>query len=307
MAIYFNNRLLEPKQDGNSLEKRFYVELQEVKKVFDTFRKKGEAKSTLIFTRDFPKVWNTKKTTYKPAPPIALPMVANIYLQDIGSVQIRYSKSAPIIGDNNRYIWQNTNDLFYETKSIGEDEIDLAWFYLKASDFLKKGVIKLVNKKQEFDSDFDKLKKQAKPFSLLFDDARTEEELLGVASVLFPDGKVSYDGGKSELAIQIWDFVKYGEQNGKPWNYDALVIALENEIKNKATNKRGQVILTENEDSDDNEASPLELLKAPVGVKREELSAKAASLGIRDEGQTKDMLYSLIKRAEKEGVTANSF
>lgn len=301
MAIYFNNKLLEPKKDGNSLEKRFYTELQEVKEVFDTFRKKGETKSTLIFARDFPKVWNSKHTTYKPAPPIALPMVANVYLSDLGSVQIRYSRNPPIVNDN-RVIWQNGNDLFFDTKSIGEDEMDLAWFYLKASDFLKKKIITLVNRKMEFDSDFDKLKKQAKPFALLFDENRTEEELLNVANTLFPDGMVNYSEGKSELAIKIWEFVKYGEQNNKPWNYTALEAALENEIGEKSINAKGQKILVAGQEDETAGGTPLELLKAPVGVKREELSAQAAKLGIVDTGQTKDILYSLIKQKE-----SNSF
>lgn len=295
MAIYFNNKILEPKPDGNSLERRYHEELKEVKKTFDLFRKRGETKSTLIFTRDFNKVWNSKKTTYKPAPPIALPLVSNIYVSDMGSVQIRYSKEPPLINDRGRMIWRTGSEIISDIKPISEDEMDLAWFIIHATSYLKRGIIKLVNKKVEFDKDFSKMRIQAKPYAMLFSEDRTEEELLNVVSNLFPPDTIKYENGISELAVKIWETVRVAENVGHPWGYAELEKAIMKEINKKADKQEVSVISVKQENGKEKEVA-IPLLKAPINRKKEDLIKEAGELGIEvNSDMTNNFIYSLIQ------------
>jgi len=297
MAIYFNNKILEPKVNGNSLEKRYATEMKEVADIFANFRRKGEKKSTLIFTRDFNKKWNKNKTTFKPCPPAAFPMVANVYLPDLGSVQIRYSKDPPTFDNNNRVTFTKGSMMFGDITAIEEDQMDLAWFLLRATNYIDKKMLKLEDKKQEFDNEFEKLKAQAKPYSLLFSEDRTEEELLAVAKVLFKDEEPIYEGGVSEIALSIWGKIKNGDKITEAERYKSLEKAILNEI-----NKKGQsgqkVIIVNKEDGEKSESTPK--LKAPIEIRKEKLLDEGLALGLAvDDGMTKDMLWTLIQNAKK--------
>jgi len=305
MAIYFNDKILAPNTGGNTLEKRYAKELPEVKEVFDLFRRKGQEKSTLIFRRDFEKVYNRKKTSWKPAPPVALPMVANVYLEDLGSVQVRYSKEPPTIQDGKKR-YREADRMFDEITSISENEMDLAWFLLKATSYVDKGILKLENRKLEFDNKFDAIKRQAKPFALLFSDNRTREELIEVADIIFDEGGVNPDGNVSELAVSIWDKVKDGDARNKSYNYDSLYKALTR--NNKGKTNQGQVVKIAKEDNADGDESgegkgvTIEggMLKAPAGVLKKDLVLKATAIGldIDEEEMTRDFIYTMIKNKE---------
>ena len=303
MAIYFNDRILEPLENGNSLEKRYFKELKEVKRVFDTFRKKGEVKSMLIFEREFNKVWNSRKTTYKPCPPIALPMVSNIYVDDLGSVQVRYSKDPPIY-NNNRLVWRKGSEMFDELRAISEDEMDFAWFILKATNYVEKGILKLVNKKNEFNRDFEKLKIQARPYALLFADERTEEELLNVVADMFPENVIFYEGsGIGELSLKIWEAVKIADANGSPWGYVELEQTLQKEIDKNITRKEKSIKIVKQESGLEDEDIPVEMVKAPVGRKKDDLLKEAEEIGLPvNPTMTNNLIWSMIVAATKQEV-----
>lgn len=294
MAIYFDGKILEPKESGTSLERKYFEELKDVKNLFARFKKPGQKESVILFSRDFKKIYNRTKTSYKPAPPIAIPMNVSVYDPSLGSIEIRYSKRPPVKAGNN-LIWSRDGDsLMFETMSLTDKQLDLAWFLLKASDYVEKGIIKLVDKDLEFEGTFDSIKRQADAASLLFNDNVTLENLEVIASILFPKGEIGgYDSAK-ELATKIWNMVTIGENNKRAYNYDALIKAATKAGRASKKEDRAQEVITVSLSEDEELTVPL--LICPPKTKNETLFEKAESLGIpTDAGLSRDVLYSLIK------------
>jgi len=300
MAIYFNDLILEPKEDGNSLQKRYFKERQEVKDLFEKFRKKGSKESYLVFTRDFPKKYNTKKTSYKPAPPIGLPMSANLYDEQYGSVQVRYSPSPPArLGK--KVVWPRVDEsVIFETLAISENKLDLAWFLLKASGYVKNGILKVVDEKLEHVGDFNKVKKEIDAAQCLFGDNVTLDNLETIATLLFPKGEVISDGDKESLATKLWTYVSAGEKNKKPYNFDALIATAKkvtkakSEIANQKSMESGENVVTVELTNGDVITVPL--LKCPPATTKEKLAAKVEELQIPiDVNQKNDLVYSIVK------------
>jgi hypothetical protein len=287
MAIYYNNRVLEPKENGNNLEKRYFKERKELKVLFDMFRKDAKGGSTLTLERDFPKVWNKNKTSFKPAPPVALPMVTNIYDEELGSIQIRYSKEPPIINSKNQHVYRNGALMFFDVRAITEKEMDFAWFMLKATNYLEKKMVKLVNKKVEFSGKFDELQKQAKANAILFDDNRAEPELVEFAKAVYPDGSTFKYESTRELAVKIWERTKVTEAYG-------LITSTYEKILNNKREQQGRVVFDVKQENGVEVETEITLVKAPVGKRKAELVAEAEKLGITYTDQTNDLLWSLI-------------
>lgn len=294
MAIYFNNKILEPKLHGNSLEKRYESELTEVKELFAKFKRKSGEPSMLVFTRDVPEKWNRTKTKKMPAPPISLPLVSTVYLDDIGSVQIRYSPTPPNTDGNGKFSWGRSSMMFGEMTAIEETQMDLAWFLIKGTTYLKTGILRLVDKKQQMDADFDKLKIQAKPYSLLFSDDRTKEQLLAVANLVLD--RVDEEATMQELAINIWAKVKDNDVRKEKFGFRELEKAIVKEIDKSAHN--GQKIVLAGENDGENKGNIEVALKAaPQKVTREQLVMEATELGITvTDEMTKNVIFTLIEQ-----------
>lgn len=295
MAIYFNDKILEPKANGTSLERKYYQELGEVKKLFARFKRDAE-KGSLTFSRDFRKVYNNSKTSYKPAPPIAIPMNASMYDPEIGSIEIRYSRRPPIKSGQNT-IWQRDQDsMVFETMTIDEQRADLVWFLLYASDFIKKGIVKLVDKEVEYEGTVEKMKKQMDASFAIFSEDVTYDKLKTIADLVYPKGELAArTTTQTELSAKLWSLVLVNEEQNNPGGFDALIKAA----------KQVEEMESQKPVSEDSEKITIELvtgesfevpyMKCPTRRSNKELKEKAVELGIADEGLTRDMLYSLIK------------
>jgi len=136
MAIYFNDRILSPKEDGNELERLLFTGMQTI----DQLLKDNNGSITLIRTVERKK--STDGTTFKPVPPFSFPSTVSVYTKDYGVVELRYSATSPQKqGDN--VIWNNVDIMVYESMSFNENNLDLAWYLIIATPFVKKGQMKI--------------------------------------------------------------------------------------------------------------------------------------------------------------------
>lgn len=294
MAIYFNDLILEPKVNGTSLQRRYYQEREELRQLFQKFKRKGEKEATLTFTRDFNKVYNSRKTSYKPAPPIAIPYNVNIYDPEMGSVEIRYSRRPPIKNGQHLMWPRDQESLIGETLSVSEQRLDYAWFLMKASPFVNNGIIKLVDRQVEYEGTFAQIRKQKDVTNILFDDNITLETLQGIASILWPSGEVDGDS-KEELATKMWNRVQEGEKNKKAHNFDALIAAYGKfaEAVSKDTSDASKLTLVTLPDGSEVE---VEIVSCPKKISDEQLSEGALKYGIPTEGLSRNIIFSLIKQ-----------
>lgn len=299
MAIYFDNKILEPKADGTSLQKMYYEGRKEVKEIFDKFRKNGE-ETYLIFTRDYKKVWNTAKTSYKPAPPMAVPMKTSFEDPTLGSIELRYSKSPPEKSDN-RFIWPTVKkSIIHENLVIKETDLDFAWFILKASNYVKNGLLRIVDKQQEYEGTVSKIRKEMNASRVIFDDDVSLEHLEALASLVLPDEMMVQGESKDEFSAKLWDTIVMGEKSKKPYNFDALINA-DKEIKmaekNAYVKKKDGIPVSIDTDNGETINAPLQ--KCPPATKDETLKIKAEKLGFSSKNLSRDEIYSVIKFKEE--------
>ena len=129
MAIYYEDKVLQQKKDGTELEQLYYKERKEIDKIFES--NGGQ----IVLTREVKKVWDKDHNSYKPTPPFALPVEIPVYLESLGAISIRYSKSAP--QRNGKIVTYPNNRLFIEDiKVLRETDKDLAWYLLMATKFV---------------------------------------------------------------------------------------------------------------------------------------------------------------------------
>jgi hypothetical protein len=299
MAIYFDSKVLEPKADGTALQQKYYRERNEIKDLFKRFRKNGDKEGHLILTRDYHKVWNTKKTSYKPAPPIAIPMNISMGDPELGAIQIRYSDSPPIKTDK-KLVWGAVKKgIINENLFIPEKDIDFAWYIIKATSFIEDGIFRIVDKKAEYEGKFSEMKKQMDASRIIFDEDVTLERLETLADLVLPSTmKVTADE-QEEYAAKFWDIIKAGEQAGKTYNYDALIEADKKVSKAQAADyidKSGGEVISVS--LDDGRTLSVPFVKCHFRIKDETLKEKADELNIPVKGITKDELYSVIKYEE---------
>lgn len=301
MAIYFNDKLLEPKVNGTALEKRYYHEREEVKGIFDKFRKPGQKDAAILFGREWKKTWNSKKTSYKPIPPIMLPSNVHIYDNEMGSVEIRYSRRPPI-RSGSRVVWTSDKDLmFNEIKSVSEQRLDFAWFLLKASDYVEKGIIKLIDKQAEYAGTFDSIKKQLEASKTIFDDDVTIEKVKAIAEIVLPKNITVTGDTKEEVATRFWEMVVKGTEQKKAYNYDAVIAA--GERLSNAKLEEFKELVDKNlitVETKDGKTYNIPGIKCPARMKQENLELRAEDLDILFEGLDRDELYSLVRFKEAE-------
>jgi len=298
MAIYFqNDKILEPKQDGTSLQRRYFKEREELKTLFNKFRKNGDSRAVIILKRDWKKHWNTKGTSYKPAPPRAFPLKATIEDTELGSVTVRYSKQPPEKTDTGRLIWPlDRNSMMEEMKSISEDQLDLAWFLLRASKYVEKGIFKVHDEQVEFEGEFKNILKQADASKILFSNDVTREDVLTLAEMILPP-EMQIEGDTKEIvSVRLWDIVSKGDKAKKEYNYDALIRANEKMKKAEADSvikEVGKPLISV--DFEDGRTMNVPSLKCPAAKKDEKMKQEAEVFDIPVKGLSRDELYSVIK------------
>jgi hypothetical protein len=163
MGLYFEDRLIRAKKDGDEIERMVFEGYAEVDEMF---KEKG---GVIILDRDFEEKKDTTGTNTMPAPPIALPMVVPMYLDALGAVNIRYSKSAPQrTNDGKSVIYPSARLLVYDKMILTDREKDLAWFMIKATNFIEKkdnvnpsAFLKINDPKREVTEKIGKLKRNA--------------------------------------------------------------------------------------------------------------------------------------------------
>jgi hypothetical protein len=180
--------------------------------------------------------------------------------------------------------------------TINEKNIDLAWFFLKASNYVTKGIVKLVDKDLEFKGSFSEVKRQMEASRILFDDDVTMERIETLAELVLPkEIKIEADT-KEEYVTKLWDIIVAGEKSRKEYNYDALMEANKKISKAQAADyvdkTKKQLILIVL--ADGREVTVPEV-KCPPKTKEETLEERAAAHGFPTEGLTRDEIYSLIK------------
>ena len=299
MGIYIGEKLLRPKKTGNTLEKRYYEEREELKDFFEKFKIEGGPVPFIVLSREYAKRWNRKKTTWKPAPPMSLPMTTSIYDEEVGSISVRYSSNAPQKVDN-RIIWQRNKetDLFFDTMSISIKQLDLAWFLLRATNYLEKNMFKIVDTRAEFSSKFNEAVVQKDVSSMIFADYVTEEMLAKVAHDFMEMSEIDYNAisGKEELAIKLWSKAVIEDKKTKKNSFVKLLKICRKyklDVKPVKELKKPQVILVK--DKDDKEIE-IPLLDTPVGINRASLFEEASKFGINNAKKLKNgVIYTLIE------------
>ena len=294
MAIYINGKQLEPKKDGSSMEKKYYEDMQELKGLFNKFRK-GTEPSVLIFKRDFAKKWNNKGTTFKPAPPIAIPLRTSYYDRDgAGAIDIRYSASPPE-NINGKLRWAKSMETIYEMYTVNENQSDLAWFLFKASRFFDKGVLKLVDTGVEIEAKWDKMTVQADVVKALFSETIDEDQLAKIYHY-FIDGKYVYSESQTikENAMRLWDIALSDSINGKNQLMKPLKDAIDKALKISAPVVEGWVNV---------EGIDYPVLPMPEGWQKKHILSEAESYGINDlpiRPLKNEVLYSILQAKIKQ-------
>ena len=131
MGIYFNDKLLHPKEDGNEIEERYFNEMKEINAMY-------EKNGTIILTRDVKRVSDSKNQSYRAAVPFALPSSVPVYLETLGAVSVRYSDAPPQRQGKN-LVYPTYRNFMYERLILTKKNKDLAWFILKATNFIEGG------------------------------------------------------------------------------------------------------------------------------------------------------------------------
>lgn len=108
----------------------YYKGQQEIRELFKQHH------GALVLKRDSEQIWDITKTSYRPAVPFSLPVEAYVNLPSLGSVAVRYSKNAPVLVDRN-YVYTGNRIMIHDRLHLKEDQIDLAWYIIKASKFVE--------------------------------------------------------------------------------------------------------------------------------------------------------------------------
>lgn len=160
MAIYFDNKLLLPNENGNELEKSYFKGLKKIDSLLARFG------GSIRIMREWKKQYSLDKQSFKPAPPFALPTSFSMYVENMGAVEVRYSKTAPIKrGDN--ISWNSVDIMIEEGKVFTKEDADLAWFLILATNFVKNGILKIHDELEDVKKESEKFVANSKLNALL--------------------------------------------------------------------------------------------------------------------------------------------
>ena len=288
MAIYVNGKTLTPKINGNSLEKRYYKEREQLIEMFKKFKLKGVEKPVIILEREYNKQWNKTKTSFKPAPPMALPLIAHIYDEELGSLEVRYSSTPPRQVKPNVLSWDsNKNEsMMFETVALTEDKLDYAWFMLKASKYLEKGLFRIIDTRAKYSNTYNEAVLQKDAMNLLFGPDMTEEYLARIAVEFMDDNEVDYEKitGVEELATKIWDKAMANTKSNKKPGLKELIETGKKVIPEKTVEQEFEY-----------EGEKIPLLECPNSVEWPAMVEEAKKYNITTQGKKKNILYSILE------------
>jgi len=168
MGIYFNDKLLHPKENGNEMEKRYFTEMKDINEMF-------KEKKSIVLVRDVERKMDSKGVSYRSVVPFALPNEVPVYLDSLGAVSIRYSKEAPQ-RHGKEIVYPTYRNFMYERMILTEKNKDLAWFILKATTFIQGGnpssnkVIRISNPEKSVLDKASEVKRIAKVDALLMNE-----------------------------------------------------------------------------------------------------------------------------------------
>ena len=287
MAIYQGENQLHPKKDGTLLERKYYKEREEIRDLFNKF-KKGDEPASLTFTRDFEKKYNRSGTSYLAPAPQSVPLKAIYSDADIDSVEIRYSQVPPV-KENGRIRWIRPILMMDEFMSVNENQMDLAWFLLKMSGLFKTGTIKLVDQEVRIDAEYDSIMVQADISRALLAEDRTADELEQIFD-LFGEGKYAYNKEESVRtnAVSLWKIVIARDKAGETQVLPSLKSVIDLIIKPTVKASEGNVMVGGKE---------FPILPLPEGWKKKEILLEAENNGIElPKNPLKlDALYSILQ------------
>lgn len=289
MAIYIDGIQLQPKKDGTSIEKRYFEERAEIKKLFEKFKKPDGSPASLIFQRDFVKKFNRNGTSHRPAPPLAIPLVSPYYDESVGALEVRYSTSPPRKSSGRLY-WTKGVELIDEIYSVSESQMDLAWFLLKASTFFQNGVLKLVDLGVEIEAKWDSMVLQSEVVKFLFS-PELEEDRLAEVYAAFQGAKYTYDTKDSVKgnAMKLWTVAMAEVQKGE----QGAMKELANAIKATAPKEeQGGVVSTVEVDGIE-----YPVVEMPAGWNKASILKEAANYKIElpKRVMSNNVLYSILQ------------
>ena len=278
MANYFDGKIINPKLDGNPIEKAYAQGLAEVSALFDKY-----PEGTITLERKgVKKKWNVNKTSVQATPPISIPLRANIQVDSIGSVEVVFSRNPPLMR-NGRATWLMPHEMIFDNVVLTKKEIDYAWFMLKACDLLNIGELKVVDYGVEIDAKWDKMSDQADVAKFLFSPEITEAELVAVFAA-FDGGKLNYSQKESTKAnaIRLWES-GIGSDGAKMQELKAAIDSVSGEAKSE-------------------EAPELEMLPLPAGWKKVDIlkEAEENQIELPTKPMKLEVLYSILQKKIKE-------
>jgi hypothetical protein len=292
MAIYLNDKILRANTDGSKLEREYKEGLEKVDKFFNRFRMEGSSTSYIQIRRNAKnrkRSMTTKKL--KKLPTIALPVVVNYYDDELGATTIRYATEPPQRNANGGVNWGTKYVQFNEVMSITENQKDLAWFLLFASNLIKKGVYQIVDTKAEYEGTFSEIILKKNVVDALT--SKDNELIVHLAKKFISENVAKID--PVELAVRLHDFC----EKNKKW---------EDVYKEIKTFNSANVLEKEAVSEIEYDGEPVSMSKCPVEIKAADLREQAKELGIKmtTPPQTKDVLYSLIQHIkEKQEIVLN--
>jgi hypothetical protein len=249
MGIYFEDKLLRAKEKGKGGDELETLYFEGLARINAKFKEHG---GVIVLDRDFEEKKDTTGTNSMPAPPIALPVVNPMYIEPLGAINVRYSRSAPQRSNDGKMItYPGARLLVYDKMILTEREKDLAWYMLEATEFIEKeGVhnpaafLKIHDPKKEVKEKISKLKRDAlvdsyllRDDSLLFND----ESLTAIADRfgIELDGK----NPKEINAYILRDAIVKGEESrNSDINIDLFIDfakKMEAKLKAKANKAKG--------------------------------------------------------------------
>lgn len=302
MALYSGEKIIAPSNDSKAttLQKALHKQFEEVKQMFEHFKVPGVEPTTILLTRDFEKKWNRRKTSWKPAPPINFPLVANFYDETVGSVQLRYASSPPQRVDGGRLVWNREKDIdmFFENMAITSDRLDLAWFFLKGTNYLKNGMYRIVDNKADFSAKFDEFLLEKSATNLIYDESVTEEQIAKVATLFFKDGQLDFASvsGKHEMVIKLHQTASVNQKNKQKPGFAELkemcdMVGLGKKEEPAPDPPTEMVVMFK---GTTNEVEiPLEI--KPDEITREALYEEAEKYGLKPGAVKNDVLFTMVK------------
>ena len=286
MAIFVGNSdiPLKAKADGTAFQKKFYNEMKEVSALFERFRGKDGVSVIQISRPEGFRVKSLTTNRIKELPPISLAVEVQYFDDEVGSTVIRYSKTPPVRVADNKLQWNTRDIILNETRTIKEDEKDLAWFLLYASKITGEGVYQLVDSERKYEGTFNEIIVQRDVMNAL--DPKDEDLVRFIAQKFVTENVMNTPPKTLIVEIHNWCSAN------KKW--DEIWKAIEAYNSKRVLDKQGISEL-------EWDGEPVTMLACPIDIKADVLKAQAKDLGIplTVPPQTKNVLYSLIKHVEK--------